>query len=256
MAHWLDVYYRRGKIGGPTDQGVNVPGLQPIAYTPMANAPLAITTSSTAAATPVSSAARKEVAAQQTANKAAANEPYKLTGTSATVYNTLLAAGFTLPSIDYVFLMCYMESGAWQNSFMKKDHNPGNIIFVHQQGATKGGYMAANKTYAAHYATLTDFAHDLMRVLSKPPGFPLQATSLSDYVHRLKLNGYFGKESEASYLAKMKGAAQRLRIIVKLKDDTDQKIVMPKHNFFKDHPVLAGAAIVVGVLVVGKVVSR
>jgi len=46
----------------------------------------------------------------------------------------------------------------------------------------------------------------------------------------MKLNNYFGKESEASYIAKMKGAAQSINLVSDFVDDTNQDITQPDNG--------------------------
>ena len=175
------------------------------------------------------------------------------------LWAALQGAGFDGNPLQYAFVLCYMESGGFANTLAKKDNNPGSITFVNQPGATKGSYMAANKTYAAHFNSLADFARDLHRILSLPPGHPIQAVNLKDFVHGLKLNKYMGKESEASYMKKMQATAQRLAIVQDLQTDADQKVVMPSSGgglfaWMKSHPIWTGVgAAGLGVLVVKNV---
>lgn len=214
--HWLDTYY--GRMGDP---GATGPGTQPITYTGMSTQIPITTTASNPI--PVDQKAIVNQAKQQALDKAApANVATKITGYGLNVYNALKTAGFKDPALQFVYLMCYMESGAWTNGPTVKDNNPGNIMMY--KGATKGTYIAANKTYAAHFASLSQFAAKLYSLLSRGSR-PVDATDLTDFVHRLKGIDYFGKQSESSYLSAMQGAAQRLRLIADLDNDTHQKIV-------------------------------
>lgn len=141
----------------------------------------------------------------------------------------LQSAGFPDAQVKFNLVKDWMESGGYTSTGAKVN-NPGNIMFgSHNINATKGPYLSGNKSYLAAYVSLNDYAKDLRRVLSLSPGRPIDATGypdLRDFVHRLALNRYFGKEPESSYLAKMQGAQQRLRIISQLQDDTHQDIVV------------------------------
>lgn len=139
----------------------------------------------------------------------------------------LQGAGFPDDQVKFNLVKDWMESGGYTSTGTRVN-NPGNIMWgKHNINATRGPYLSANKTYLAAYRSLGDYAVDLKRVLNLSPGHPYQATGypdLGDFVHRLKLNGYYGKESEQSYLAKLKGAQQRLRIISSLQVDTHQDL--------------------------------
>jgi hypothetical protein len=169
-------------------------------------------------------------------------------------------AGFTDTQLRNALVQDYMESGAFTNSGWKQN-NPGNIMYTkNDQWATKGTYDGPNKTYFAAYKNLDDYAQAKKRVLSLDPGRPIDATGTeyADFAHRLKLNNYYGDESEASYLAKLNGAAQRLRILGDLDVDSAQNIttnagVKPWYSFFTDMPVLGKVGIVVGGLIVLKI---
>lgn len=114
--------------------------------------------------------------------------------------------------IDYVYPMLYMESGHWTNKLTTKDRNPGSLMWKPGQGWAKGVYVPANGTFGIHFDTWQAFADQLYKEMSKGPGYPIRATSLADFVHRLKLNNYFGAESEDSYLAKLQRAQAALDI--------------------------------------------
>ena len=174
-----------------------------------------------------------------------------LTGQSRKVYEALQNAGFIEPNLKLVWLMCYMESGAWTNGPATRDNNPGNIMWSTKSKWPKGVYVSSNKTYAIHFNSLDQFASYLLQLLSTGSR-PIDATTMADFVHRLKLNNYFGTTSEAAYLQAMKGAAQRLRLQAYLTADTNQKIVTPDSgNWFKDHPLVTGAgAAILGLLLI------
>ena len=87
------------------------------------------------------------------------------------------------------------------------------------------------------------------------------ATTGPDFVHRLKMNNYFGKESEAKYLAALRGAAQRINLISAMVEDAHQDIAEPDGDkglwpWVKAHPIATGAGITLVGLVVLKAVLR
>ena len=175
----------------------------------------------------------------------------------------LQGAGFSDDQVKFNTIKDYMESGAYTNT-NSKYFNPGNIHYSnHSKTAMKGGATSEGGNWA-RYKNLDDYAIDLQRVLQLGPGHPYDATGypdLTDYVHRLKLNKYFGSESEVSYLKKLQGAQQRLKIIAQLHTDAHQDIVTPgSGNKFTNwlngltmtEKVLGGAAAVVLGLVIIK----
>lgn len=125
----------------------------------------------------------------------------------ATLLQALVDAGDPDPTRSFTHL--WMESGRFTNGPYKKDNNPGNIMWPYH-GYSKGVYIPSNKTYAVHFPTINDFATAYIDILSKG-AMPISATSLADFAHRLKMNNYYGKEGEASYLAKLQAAAKQIR---------------------------------------------
>lgn len=220
MRHWLDTYY--GRVGDPTDSTIG-PVLYPIDYTPGFNPDkdaIKVQPSFTQAsesAVPVPTAVKDQVTAQMSK----LNKP-QLDAYGKKVWTALQLALFPAAAMNYVYVMLYMESGGWQNTPTRKDNNPGNIMYY--KGGKKGVYVAANKTYAAHFTTLNQFAGKLYQVLNKG-AYPLKAVSLEDFVHRLKLNNYFGKQSESSYLAAMLATAKKLGMVDSYKQAMTKKMV-------------------------------
>lgn len=126
---------------------------------------------------------------------------------AARLWKALTDYGFPGNSINFVYAMCYMESGHWSNGPARKDNNPGNIMWY--PGKTKGTYIPDNKTYVIHFNNLDQFAAELYKTLSKGAN-PLGATTLEDYVRRLGANGYFGTADPTAYLQAMRGAMDDL----------------------------------------------
>ena len=172
----------------------------------------------------------------------------------------LQANGLSGDIVDYILTQDYMESGAYSN-VGAKNNNPGNIMWPKKgklKYGTKGPYNAVNKTYYGSFPNLDSYVKEKIAVLSEKPGEPIKATSGADYVRRLKMNNYFGNESEASYLDKLKYAAKRINIIGDLWVDSHQDIAVPDSldtglwPWMKAHPILTG----VGLAAVGLVVIK
>lgn len=163
-------------------------------------------------------------------------------------------AGYNTNQLNWNLIKDYMESGAFTNGGYLKHNNPGNITYSkNDKYATKGTAMPGNPGYYwAHYKSLDDYAQGLKRILNIKPGIPWEATGGKDYVHRLKLNNYFGKESEDSYLKKLQAANDRLTLIQDLDTDTHQTIVTPdaKHSWWSDLPWYGKGGIILAGLVV------
>jgi hypothetical protein len=122
----------------------------------------------------------------------------------------------------------YMESAGFSNVGASLN-NPGNIMWPAKglKYGSKGPYNKINKTYYAKFKNLDEYVKEKILVLNQNPGRPINATSARDFVNRLKENNYFGKETAESYFNKMKGTAQRLRILDKLMDDVNQNVIIP-----------------------------
>jgi len=214
MEHWLDTYY--GRVGQPT--------LQPIAYTADANKyHAAITTQ----------ASQLPITEQQGTDKNAAaiftSKTVDLSnakGAAGEVYKALSGAGFPAGILNWVFALCYMESGGFSNTLFKKDNNPGSIMMY--AGAEQGTYVPSNGTYAAHFKNLDQFAAKLYSIMSSGAR-PVAAADLQDFVHRLKLNNYFGKESEASYYNKLLATMNRLKLLDVTYKLADKKMLKDSH---------------------------
>jgi len=113
----------------------------------------------------------------------------------------LKAAGATGPQLSYLIPQIAWETGHFQSKVMDIDNNFSGIKYEHQNGATPGSPAPKNegpKPYA-HFNSPEDWAKDHLRILRKVgKARPLEATSLQDYVSRLKRNGYF-TDTEANY---------------------------------------------------------
>ena len=181
-----------------------------------------------------------------------------------TLKEDLTNAGAAEPNLDRYMIMLYMESGAFTNTGFKQN-NPGNIMWPKSglKYGTKGTYNAVNKTYYAAFKDLNEFAKQFMIEMNKKPGVPADATDGADFVHRLKLNKYFGDESEASYLAKLNGAKKRINLIGDFITDTDQDIVVAddkdgsgKFAWFTGLPWYGQAGLVIGAIALPVIIIK
>lgn len=110
-------------------------------------------------------------------------------------------AGATGPQLSYLIPQIAWETGHFKSAVMDTDNNYSGIKYVGQSGATPGSKAPGNEGKApyAHFNSPQDWAKDHLRILKKVgKARPLEATSLQDYVSRLKKNGYF-TDTEANY---------------------------------------------------------
>lgn len=237
---WIDeVFTRRAAIGAPDIQ-----------YTDMMKKRIPVVTPSTEAA--------KKVNKNAYSNIVAPNDY------AAKVWKALVDAGFPGSSINFVYAMCYMESGHWSNGPARKDNNPGNIMWY--KGKTKGTYIPANGTYAIHFKNLNQFADELYKTLSKGAN-PLGATTLEEYVSRLAANHYFGDGDATAYLESMRTAMDDLdQANTKYMDQWRDKQIKQRGldpgnstgiiAWMKAHPIWTGVIAATGGILVIKTITR
>lgn len=239
MGHWLDEMNDR-RVGQ---------ALQPISYSPGANKyHSTITTQANQLPITTQQGIDKNAAAAFMSKTA---DPAQMKGAAGAVWRALVGAGFPGVIMNWVFALCYMESGGFSNTLFKKDNNPGSIMMY--AGARQGTYVPGNGTYAANFLTLDDFAAKFYNLMNSGAR-PIAATSLEDFVHRLKLNNYFGKESEASYYNKLAGTMNRLRLLDATYKAADAKMNKDAHPKSKV-PVWEWVALGLGGLLVLKGLS-
>lgn len=198
---------------------------------------------------------RGKVGAAKAKKKAApAVDPLQ---SAANVSNAIQLANFPKKVQPFVMDQTAMETDGFTSPAFLQDNNASGISpdKTHPHGVSKWRYFPDINAWAVKMKEVIS--------MNKGAGRPIDATTLKDYVHRLKVNGYFGKESEASYYNKVNAAGTRWRNIESLEEDTNQKIVMPKDRsggmlaFFKAHPVITGVgAAVGGILVLKALVKR
>jgi len=242
MAHWLDTYYGRRTMGDAITYSSPTYGKQKMSpVTQASNAPIAEQQGKDANTAAITTGTRDKAG------------QLVLKGYAGLLYQALQNAGFSEAFMKYAIPQLYMESAGFSNGPAVKDNNPGNIIWY--KGQERGVWMPANKTYASHFKDLDAFARVYYGLMNKG-AVPADATSLEDFVHRLKLNNYFGKESEASYLSKLKGTASRLNMLDKTYKAATKKMMADSHPpFWKQHPLLIGILATVGVVGVIKILK-
>lgn len=120
-----------------------------------------------------------------------------------TVHSVLKSVGIPEPAASYALYQAYHETGAFKSPLYTQHNNASGIKFAGQAGAVKG-----NNGYA-YFNTLKDWANSLRYEISKGSA-PIKATTLEDYVQRLKQNRYF-EDSTGNYESGMK----RARLVLK-----------------------------------------
>ncbi len=133
--------------------------------------------------------------------------------TKTDVQQLLINAGWPPFSLRFAVAQACFECGSenFDSPVALEDNNLTGIIWLNvpwQHNATKGAQMPASDGvgHYAHFATPQDWAVDFRRILHLDfhhIGKPIEAHTVEDYVHRLKMNGYFGGPEE-QYLAGVK----------------------------------------------------
>jgi hypothetical protein len=131
------------------------------------------------------------------------------------VKQLLIGAGFPENSLMFALAQACFESGGvnFDSPVNTENNNLTGIIFANaewQHNATQGISKPAGEQagFYANFATLEAWATDFYRIVHaqfnmigwNQEGRPIEATTVEDYVHRLKLNHYF-EADEATYLA-------------------------------------------------------
>lgn len=93
------------------------------------------------------------------------------------------------------------ETNGLKSNVSKEDNNHSGIMWINKpyQKATKGRKRPSNEGgYYAHFADNNAWARDFVRILNIGKRKPANATSMQDYVNRLKANNYF-TDSASNY---------------------------------------------------------
>jgi uncharacterized FlgJ-related protein len=97
--------------------------------------------------------------------------------------------------ISWVMGQIAFETGHYKNTGALKDNNLTGIKYFGQSGASAGSPAPANegKNPYAHYDSIDSWAKDYLRIMNNVGKYrPLEASSVDEFVTRLKKNGYFG----------------------------------------------------------------
>ena len=103
--------------------------------------------------------------------------------------------GLTDEQIGWVMAQIAFETGHYKNTSSIKDNNLSGIKYVGQKNATPGTPAPKNEGTApyAHFNTIEDWATDYLRIMRTVGKYrPLEANDATEFVKRLKANGYFG----------------------------------------------------------------
>lgn len=123
------------------------------------------------------------------------------------VYAALVSVAMPAMLLPVILAQTAFETNYYKSNAFLIDNNASGIKWINKpyQDATIGIQSSEKGSHYAHFTNLTKWAIDLKRILSvnRGAGRPIDATTVQDYVHRLKANGYFGS-SEAQYLAGIK----------------------------------------------------
>lgn len=132
------------------------------------------------------------------------------------VLGALRMAGFPVMLLPIILAQSAFETAYFTSNTFRQDNNASGIKWINKpyQKATMGIHSSEKGSFYARFETLTDWARDLKRILTinRGAGRPIDATTIQDYVHRLKVNGYFGL-SEAQYLAGVKRVMLAMQLL-------------------------------------------
>lgn len=120
------------------------------------------------------------------------------------VHNALVSAGLSEPAASYATYESYHETGAFTSPLFLQHNNASGIKYAKQSGAVR-----LPDGYAGWPGGLSGWAAAMKHEATKGAN-PAGATTLEDYVSRLKKNKYF-EDSESNYLSGLK----RARLVLK-----------------------------------------
>lgn len=130
---------------------------------------------------------------------------YKVAKVGATKYDAQFFANLFksigVPDAVVMFLVAQvaLETQHFTSKLLYDHNNASGIIFINkpsvQKNATKGRPIPENSKYNyAMFNSIKDWAIDYNRVLHLGKAKPFEATTLADYVARLKANKYFSAD--------------------------------------------------------------
>lgn len=117
--------------------------------------------------------------------------------------------------IPLIIAQIIFESSWFSSRAYKLDNNPAGITWNNnyktRPGATIG--IARKSSEGGNYVHFVNYdaaAKDLLRILNRAPGYPLQAADAADYAKRLKQNKYY-TDSADNYAAGLKSIGNRVQ---------------------------------------------
>ena len=131
--------------------------------------------------------------------------------------SSLTKVGFKLPQLNFALAQLLFETGKFtrQSQVAANNNNYSGIKWINssRQNATKGTLVPLGErvsdpnsplNYYAHFNNMDDWATDFKRIISLQRsanniGKPIDANTLDQYIHRLKLNQYFGDSENVYY---------------------------------------------------------
>jgi hypothetical protein len=176
--------------------------------------------------------------------------------------NLLISVGVPQTQVlQWVVAMVMLETGWLTNTGTREDNNLSGITWdpryfpLSMRGTprpkSEGGYYV-------RYPTVNDWARSYMTYLTKKAA-PIQASSLEDFVHRLKLNGYM-RAPENIYLNIMRGVVAKLQFNDVLAQDRREIAAQedPNNplNWWKRQNIwIKGGTILAAIVVVKKILD-
>ena len=130
----------------------------------------------------------------------------------------LKSLGLDDERISWVMSQIAFETGHYKNQGTLKDNNLSGIKFYGQPGATPGSKAPSSEgtNPYAHYESILDWAKDYIRIMNKVGKYrPLEASSVEEFVTRLKKNGYFGGDLN-DYIRGVKSLVNFYKPFIKL----------------------------------------
>jgi hypothetical protein len=119
----------------------------------------------------------------------------------------LQAAGFPVNALPLAFAQAAFESSGFNHATGTNENNYSGLTYGGRRSQIATGAVASElqpdgpSRYADYPGGVNDWAKDFFRFLcfNRGAGRPIDAVNTTDYVHRLKTNGYFGA-NETLYL--------------------------------------------------------
>lgn len=110
--------------------------------------------------------------------------------------------------LPYIVAQVAHETADFNSKLLYDHNNATGIIFANkpavQKNATKGRVLPEDIRYNyAKFDSIKDWAVDYVRIINRGKNKPLTATTVEEYVNRLKAKGFFTATLE-SYLAGVK----------------------------------------------------